>query len=322
MEKTFFYKYHGLQNSFIVIDRTHSNQNASQRLNADPDQKSDIPTAQQCRFLCDPRVGIGADGVLTLLPPSNDKATVYMHVTNADGTVARNCGNGLRCVAKWLLDQDRVKKDEFFIIETVSGLREVKITPKLENQSQESVSPSSWRANKCERGHPENKSLNNRISVNMGQAKILKLNRFRLAESLNVPQDTWIDLVELGNLHLVINHPNPTAQKAQQIAAKLRASQALQQKEINVGLYDMSRPNAVDFCVHEYGAGETQACGSGACALTAMLVVRNRVQTDYEITVNQPGGQLMIQQSAEKNIWMEGPAEFIFQGSITLPSAK
>lgn len=272
MDSIDFAKYEGLGNSFVLLDHT---------------QQATSPPAvlplQQRQWLCSRQHGIGADGVLSLLTPGKQsQAAVYMHVTNADGTTAATCGNGLRCVALWLQQQGKIAAHQPCAIATDSGLRAVHFTPAG-------------------------------ICINMGAARI---DNHR--SETGSPAHTAGNLVNMGNAHLVIQqHPCP--KQAAAIGECLTSSKQIGHG-INVALYELTQPNQMHLCVYEHGAGGTWACGSGACAAVACAIAAGKLQQNQDIIVEQSGGCLTIRQDNQGQMWMRGPARKICAGTAWLPS--
>lgn len=269
-----FAKYEGLGNTFVLLDYT---QHAASSYSLLP--------LKHRQWLCNPHHGIGADGVLSLFAPTkHPQAAVYIHVTNADGTTAATCGNGLRCVALWLQNQKNQKKtksNEPFMIATDSGLREVLFTAEG-------------------------------ICINMGVAHIDESRRKTIPSRYATGT-----LVNMGNTHLVMEQP-ACSQQAVTIGKSLK-NDTQHDHGINVGLYELTHPSDMNLCVCEYGAGLTQACGSGACAAVAAAIAAEKLQKNHDITVQQPGGCLTIRQDNQNQMWMTGPAHRVCEGTAWLP---
>lgn len=230
MAKSAFFKYEGLGNDFILFNETP------------------VLKAEQIKNLCDRHRGIGADGVIFVFFFEN---LWTMRIFNADGSLAEMCGNGIRCVAQWLLDQGHVFRE----IQTDAGIKTCTYEFGL------------W-------------------GVDMGIAQ-LSQNR-----------------VSMGNPHLVFEGPV--------LPEKIDPS-------ANTEFVQINSQNEIDIRVFERGVGETEACGTGACACVAYFVNQKQLPENTEITVHLKGGNLYItaRQTADGlQIQMRGPARYVFKGEV------
>ena len=273
-----FSKMHGLGNDFVVIDTT------GQAVSLSPDQ---------IRFIANRHTGIGCDQVLLVEPPHQSEADFRYRIFNADGSEAEQCGNGARCFARFVHDHGLTDKTRLRL-ETASG----PIETELES--------------------------GNLVAVNMGPPC------FRPAEIPFVADreaDTYtIDLddrsveagvVSMGNPHAVVLVENVAAAPVAEIGPLLEHHPRFPRR-VNVGFMEVRDPNQIRLRVHERGAGETMACGSGACA--AVVSGRRRRLLAERVVVELPGGSLMIswQGDVDSDVWMTGPATFVFEGTIVL----
>ncbi len=270
METLLFAKYEGLGNDFIVLDLAHP---------------SDFD-ARRAPALCDRRLGIGADGVLLVLPPSTG-AAARMVVVNADGTVPEMCGNGLRCVAlhvataRGLLDAD-------LVIETDAGPRRCLV---------------SGRGG----GAP-------RIEVEMGAVRLLGARRLEVGG-----QSVDLSIVDAGNPHAVTFRAAPH-EDLERLGPPIAKDPSFV-RGTNVEFVAM-RGEEVEVVVWERGVGPTLACGTGACAAVAVACARNLVPTDSWVRVRLPGGALQVKYIATPGqTLLAGPARRVFRGEATLPPA-
>lgn len=232
MVKTRFFKYEGLGNDFILIP-----------------QKPCL-SPEQVKKYCDRHLGIGADGVIFIYPGTHWSMKIF----NADGSLAKMCGNGIRCVAQWLLDQGHPGVTE---IQTDSGIKTC------------TTEKSMW-------------------SIDMGIAEF-KNNR-----------------VSIGNSHQVFLGPVDTD--------KIDPT-------TNTEFVQIENQNNIRVTVFERGVGETQACGTGACACVALLVQQNKLAPHQEITVHLKGGSLYVTARPTANglqLQMKGPACYVFEGEVQL----
>jgi diaminopimelate epimerase len=258
-----FAKYHGLGNDFVLVD-------------------GPLMDAARARRVCDRRRGIGADGVVTILPPRTPGAAAAMHIYNSDGSVAEMCGNAVRCLARHLAERRGV--DGEIRIDTDAG---TKICTLHRGQGGGVAS----------------------VSVDMGPARVQGEEDFRVAgETLHATR------VSMGNPHAVL-FDDPSRERAAAVGPVLERAVA---GGVNVGF---ARPDAggIDLVVWERGAGLTDACGTGACAATVAAIRRGSVRAGTPVEVRLPGGALEITVAPDlSRVLMRGPAERVFEGEADL----
>ncbi len=261
-----FVKYQAIGNDFIVVD-------------------GPLMTAARAVRLCDRHRGLGADGILTILPPRSLAAVVTMHIFNADGSVATMCGNGIRCVARHIAEQYRLSGN--LTIDTDAGPRTCTIHRGAGGQ-----------------GEVED------ISVEMGPARVEREQVFTVGEEKLLAQR-----VNLGNPHAVL-FDEPTRERAGTIGPAIERQVP---GGVNVG-FARPVPGGLDLVVWERGCGLTEACGTGACAAAVASVHAGTSPAGTPLTVTLPGGALTITVSADlTGVTMRGPAEPVFQGETSLP---
>jgi diaminopimelate epimerase len=268
-----FFKYQGLGNDFVVIDRRQTG--------------VDLDPATAIAW-CDRRRGIGADGVLAILP---GKGVGKMVVHNADGSIAEMCGNGLRCVVKFLAETsgDRPARMD---VETGAGVL---------------ASAIDWSGADA-----------TRITVAMGPAKL---------EAANLPDGgPFIDqlipglagirgtAVNMGNPHLVLLDVGPA--RAAELGPGLEAHPLFPQRA-NVSFTQPRGAGGLEVAVYERGVGLTDACGTGACAAVTAHALAGRVAWNAWVPVQLPGGLLEIKVAADRSqVWLRGPAVKVYEGSL------
>ena len=273
-----FTKMHGIGNDFVVIDqRTHPIE----------------LTPERCRLLADRRFGVGCDQILTLHAAKHSNANAAYRVWNSDGSQARQCGNGARCVAAWLLRDGTVAPGKTLYLESPSGVH---------------------RAEALEDG---------RIQVSMGVPEFSP--RSIPLHGFNELQDTYaIELpgfpelhfgaVSMGNPHAVIEVEDVAGMQIEPLGRAMQAD-AHFPDSVNVGFAQVISPDEVRLRVFERGVGETLACGSGACAAAVVLMERGRI--GRSVTVHLPGGDLRIAwEKHGQQVMMSGPAAFVFEGEF------
>lgn len=302
-----FSKFEGLGNDFILVD------GLSRSL------PSSITAIDSVRRLCDRRRGVGADGVILVLPPSaTSGCQVKMLVINADGSVPQMCGNGIRCVARFLHGQEAgpFSGATRLDIETDAGPRS------------------------CEICCAESGAI--LVRVDMG---IARFERSALPMSgtgcfidgdLEVGGRSWRGTaVSMGNPHWVSFQADHEGLEhlARDIGPLVERHSAFPERT-NVEFAHMRGPAEVEVWVWERGVGLTQACGTGACAVVAAAVVTGRASAGQHVRVRLPGGALDIcveddhpaggitslddasARMRTARVWMTGPASHVFDGRL------
>ncbi len=275
-----FTKYHGLGNDFILVDN---------RASVEP-----LITPEQAVELCDRHFGIGADGVIFALPGQAD--TDYtMRIFNSDGSEPEMCGNGIRCLAQFIADLEAGagKASTTYRIHTLAGV----MTPKLEADGLVTV----------DMGEP--RLLAAEIPTTLGQPTEEVVN-----QPLQVAGKTWaVTCVSMGNPHCITFVNDVAAIPLEAIGPQFECHSAFP-KKINTEFIQVVRPDYLKMRVWERGAGITLACGTGACAsLVAAVLTGNG---DRRATVELPGGPLLIEWADTNHLYMTGPAQRVFTGTI------
>ncbi|HEY6006142.1 MAG TPA: diaminopimelate epimerase [Anaeromyxobacter sp.] len=260
-----FAKYHGLGNDFVLVE-------------------GPLSTPERARRICDRRRGIGADGLVTILPPRTPGAAATMHITNSDGSVAEMCGNAIRCVAKHLAERRGL--DGTLRIDTDAGTKTCTL----------------------HRGEAGEVAA---VSVEMGAAKVEGEAEFTVgAETLRAVR------VSMGNPHAVLfEREAPSVERAGKVGPAIEKAV---RGGVNVG-FARPGPEGIDLVVWERGAGLTDACGTGACAAAVASLRRGAAKAGAPIPVRLPGGVLEITVSADlSRVTMKGPAERVFEGEADI----
>jgi diaminopimelate epimerase len=243
------------------------------------------------RAISDRHFGVGADGLILICP--SDKADARMRMFNADGSEGEMCGNGIRCVAKFLHDHGLVRKPAL-TVETGRGV----LTLEVE------VSAGAVR----------------RVRVDMGEP-ILIAEQIPTTLTgdppLDVPlvihgQTLRVSCVSMGNPHCITFVDTVTDAHVLSLGPQLERHSAFPRR-VNAEFVRVNRPDDVTVRVWERGSGETLACGTGACAVTVAGVLTGRTQR--RITAHLPGGDLQLHWSETDNhVYMTGPAIEVFNG--------
>ena len=272
-----FSKYHGLGNDFILIDNRHS---------AEP-----ILTSEQAVKWCDRNFGIGADGVIFLLAEANGEHR--MRIFNSDGSEPEMCGNGIRCLAKFMQDLNIPTTDSKYQIQTGAGL----IVPQMDADGQVTV----------DMGKPFLTATEIPTTLRDSDHKVINV-------PLEVGGKTWnVTTVSMGNPHCMTFVDDVDMIPLAEIGV-LFEHHPVFPKRTNTEFVEVVNRGYVKMRVWERGAGATLACGTGACATVVAGVLNDLC--DRTCTVNLPGGDLKIQWSEESDrILMTGPATLVFTGS-------
>jgi diaminopimelate epimerase len=275
--KLTFTKMQGAGNDFVVLDGVR------QAIDLTPDQY---------RALADRHFGVGCDQILLVEPSRRADCDFRYRIFNADGGEVQQCGNGARCFVRFVHEQGLTPKREIRV-ETAAGV----IVPRLEEDG--------------------------RVTVDMGPP------RFEPAEiPFQAPERALTYVVEvdgepielsavsMGNPHAVRVVCNLDAAPVATLGAKLESHPRFPER-VNVGFMQVLHRREVRLRVYERGAGETLACGTGACAAVVAGIQRDLL--DREVLVHALGGNLTIRWAGEgQSVFLTGPAVTVFQGRITL----
>jgi diaminopimelate epimerase len=268
---------HGLGNDFVVLEAL---------------TQPIALTGEQIRRIADRRFGVGCDQVLQIEPPRTRDTDFYYRIFNADGGEVEQCGNGARCFLRYVLDRKLTTKSEIRV-----GTRAGVIVPRLESDG--------------------------RVTVDMGVPEFeparIPFDAQARAATYELDVDgrrVEVNVLALGNPHAVQVVPDieraPVASEGPLIERHPRFPQ-----RVNAGYLQVVDRRRILLRVYERGAGETLACGSGACAAVVTGVTRGLL--DREVTVTTRGGDLGISWTgAGAPVMMTGPAVTVFEGEIEL----
>lgn len=281
-----FSKYQGLGNDFLLLDSRHGLAPSEGGAPSELDPES-------IRRLCDRRFGVGADGVILALPPRQD-GELRMRIFNADGSEPEMCGNGIRCLARFLADTDGDAPGRSWQIETLAG----RIVPELQ--------------------------ADGRIRVDMG-APFLQPEQVPTTLPVGpqgLPQGELevegyvlrVAAAGMGNPHVVIPVEDVAAVDLEGLGAALEVHPAFPART-NVHFVQALHPQHLVMRVWERGAGPTLACGTGACA--TLVACHLLGLSERRARLDLPGGSLEIDWDAGSgHLFMTGPAEAVFQGVL------
>jgi diaminopimelate epimerase len=267
-----FFKYQGLGNDFVVIDRRQSGLDVDDALT---------------RRVCDRHFGVGADGVLSILPAPGTDGRMVVH--NADGSVAEMCGNGLRCVVKYLAEHSTAERPRVLRVATGAGTLESEIE---------------WGADGVER-----------VTVAMGPAHLEAPILPHGGPFVRQPIEGHLGTaVSMGNPHLVLLDVPPS--EAARLGPGLEVHPWFPQRT-NVEFVRPRAAGGLEVTVWERGVGLTLACGTGACAAVVASALDGRSPFDAWVPVQLPGGVLEIKVAADRSqVWLKGPVRFVFEGRL------
>jgi diaminopimelate epimerase len=272
-----FTKMHGLGNDFILLELPASAQ---------------FPTAAQWQGLSDRHRGIGFDQAVVIYPPRRSDTDVFYRIVNADGSEVEQSGNGARCLAA-LLHRRGDSRDNGLTMESIGGVSHARFL------------------------------ADGRVSVNMGVPNFdpKSLPFITEAPSVSYRATTAGRTIEFGAVS--IGNPHVTLRVDAVESAPVEAvGRALQNapefpRAVNVGFMQVLNDGAVRLRVYERGAGETQACGTGACA--AVVIGRSHGWLQDEVEVRVPGGVLSVHwEGPGTSVWLTGVAQQAFEGTVEI----
>ncbi|AKU30030.1 diaminopimelate epimerase [Bacillus altitudinis MN12] len=279
-----FTKMHGLGNNYIYVNQ----------------MKEQLPEEQLSEIairVSSVYTGIGSDGMILICP--SDVAPVKMRIFNNDGSEGKNCGNGLRCVAKYVYEH-QIVTDTTFQIETLSGLVEATVH--------------------VQDGHVQ------LVTVDMGKPRFEKEAMPMLGEpastTINEPLDfgtTTLNgtAVSMGNPHIVF-YLEDIEQAPLDSVGPIIEKHDMFPEGVNVEFVERVSETELHFRVWERGSGITQACGTGACAAAVSTIVNGHAKKETDMTVHLAGGDLIIRWKDNDHVLMTGPAETICDGTFYL----
>jgi len=272
-----FNKMHGIGNDFIVIDSV----------------TSDIELSPEIiRKLADRHFGIGFDQLLIIDAPSSPDVDFNYRIFNGDGSEVEQCGNGARCFAKYVHDRKLSARNPIRV-QTLSGRYEIGINP------------------------------DNTYSVDMG---VPEFNPSMIPFAADQQQPTYtleadnktveLSVLSMGNPHAVLEVENTESAPVRVLGPLLEAHPSFPNRA-NIGFMQILSRNEINLRVFERGAGETLACGSGACAAVVAGIQLGKL--DNEVQVNLPGGSLKIYWPGEgQSVILTGPAKTVFHGQVRI----
>ncbi len=283
-----FSKYHGLGNDFVLVDNRDS---------AEPKISPEEAVA-----VCDRNFGIGADGVIFVLPATG-KTDYTMRIYNSDGSEPEMCGNGIRCMAKFVADLETQdgKQPELphtYQIHTLAGV----IRPELKEGGLVTV----------DMGEPGLLAKEIPTTLVADDEKVVN-------ETLTVGgKDYQVSCVSMGNPHCIVFVDDVEAVPLAEVGPLFEHHEVFPAR-INTEFVEVVRPDYLKMKVWERGAGPTLACGTGTCALVVAAVLNEKCNRQVEVEL--PGGNLKIEWAENNRVYMTGPATLVFAGDVFVASA-
>ena len=269
-----FTKMHGLGNDFVVI------------------RGGDVPPAETIRALANRRTGLGFDQLLWLSDLRDDTTDIFYRIFNADGGEVEQCGNGARCIARFIAG-DSTDTERVWRLGYPHGVVNAQLQPDGE------------------------------VAVEMGEPDFspasLPFTADEDAERYSVEvagESVELSVVSMGNPHAVIRVDDVASAPVARLGALLERHERFPNRA-NIGFMQIIRPDRIDLRVFERGVGETKACGTGACAAVAVGYSQGNLTED--VTVSLPGGELGVRWAGPgTSIWLIGEAVTVFQGVVEI----
>ncbi|WP_374724413.1 diaminopimelate epimerase [Calidifontibacillus erzurumensis] len=284
-----FTKMQGLGNNYVFFNLLE-------------DPMDNIDLVELSKQVSDVNFGIGSDGIILICP--SEHADFRMRIFNKDGSEGKNCGNGLRCVAKYLYDHMYATETKF-TIETLGGDVTVEVEPGRFGEVKY-------------------------VTVDMGEPKLLREMIPMVGDPhsmvINEPfiingQEFHLTCVSMGNPHAII-FVDDVGQVPLETIGPMIEHDPLFPERVNVGFVTVKNRREIDYRVWERGSGITMACGTGACAAVVAATLNNKLDKYVPITVHLPGGDLTVRWDETNHVWKKGEAAYICHGELVLRSGK
>ncbi len=275
-----FTKWQGCGNDFVLIDCRES-------------EPADY--AKLAIKVCDRHYGVGADGILVVLPSALPDADFRMRIFNTDGSEAEMCGNGIRCFARYLYDEGITKKTEFGV-ETGAGV----LVPRIILEDGKVTG----------------------VRVDMGEPILegdkIPVTGYGMNRVINEPitvqgKEYHMTCVSMGNPHCVVFVEDAENFPIYEVGTHFEHHEAFPRKT-NTEFVEVKDRSHVRMRVWERGAAVTLACGTGSCATAVAGVLNDK--TDRKVEVELDGGKLLVEWTPNNHVFMTGPAELVFTGEL------
>jgi len=280
-----FVKMHGIGNDFVVVE--------------DLSKSVDLST-EAVAWFCHRHYGIGADGLILIRPATAEEADYRMLYHNADGTIAEMCGNGIRCMAKFLVDRELLAPSTDLIrIQTLAGIKPVTVTRSPDGRMSQA---------QVDMGIPVLDPAD--IPIDLPNDRVLE-------HPIEIDEGIFtVTAVSMGNPHAVIWVDDVDEAPVTTVGPVIEAHPVFPART-NVEFAQLAGDEHIRLRVWERGVGETLACGTGACATVVAATLSDRI--DRQATIELPGGELFVRWAHDEHVHMTGPAVEVFAGTISIP---
>jgi len=281
-----FTKMHGLGNNYVFFNLLETT--------LDEERLGDL-----ARRVSDMHYGIGSDGMILICP--SEVADFRMRIFNRDGSEGKNCGNGLRCTAKYLFDYGYADSRQF-TIETLGGVVSVEVLPEKS----------------------QIKPVVRMVKVDMGVPNLLKealpMKGDPFSKTINEPcqigdQLFHLTCLSMGNPHAILFVDDVNEFPLEKWGPEIEHSDLFPER-VNVGVVRVVNDAEIDYRVWERGSGLTMACGTGACAAVVAATLNHLLPQDRPVIVHLPGGDLTVHWDSKGHVWKTGPAAYICSGEL------
>jgi diaminopimelate epimerase len=254
--------------------------------------------------VCDRHLGIGADSLLLLLP--SDKAHFYMRVFDADGSEAETCGNGIRCLARYVLERGLVSPGiNEVTVETVAGISRVRYEQKAGKVIK------FW----ANMGKPEFGADRIPVALKPGDSGIVDIKSMLSYHVIVDSLELTLNCISMGNPHAVFFYEDSVSDFPLSRIGPLVERLSIFPRRVNFEVARVLSKKHLEARVWERGVGETLACGSGACAIAVASKLLD--YTGHKVDIRLPGGTLDAEWNGEGEVILGGPAEIVFEGTWT-----
>lgn len=314
-----FQKLHGAGNDFIVFD------NRDEAIKLSP---------HNIQHLCDRHFGIGADGIIEVRQSPYDECAAYMHYSNADGSLAEMCGNGVRCFARFLIENHLISEEarasRSFIVDTLAGQRPVAFELDENGEFLQATVGMGEPAFAPEM-IPTEIASTKQIAVFDSRFNTERLEQAVIQAVVHVKETRFVlTCVSMGNPHAVnfleyidevTAHAfvhDPQSIDLNTPGKLLESNTSLFPEKTNVEIAAVNGINRIRMRVYERGVGETLACGTGACAVAVVAVLLGKADRDKPIIIDLPGGTLVAEWLPNNQVTLTGPAKTVFAGVVEI----
>ena len=279
-----FTKVQGAGNDFVLVEADEAQRDWSQLAIA----------------ICNRHFGVGADGLLLVSP--SEVADFKMRVFDSDGSEARACGNGLRCLAKYALEKGLIRAATHqMLVETISDIRKVELHGIGSQVASIKVSM----------GEPKFRASDIPVVIEPGK-DLVDINSMLSYPVIVEDADLLLNLVSMGDPHAVYFWQRPVSDfPLSRLGPKVEHLSIFPDR-VNFEVARVVSRNEIETRVWERGVGETLACGSGACAITVAAQLYGYI--DNKVDIKLPGGILGVEWDGAGEVFLSGPAEIVFNG--------